>query len=181
MPLIKPFRSVNEYDVVNLYTFSGTLPVNKGTIVKIVGSGWRSTDDPNIMLGGVGSSVGNTVSQRWGVLPKIAVANSGDIPFGVLLYDVRETDENGEVLLYNPRKRDEMQCVTSGQPVPVATKGLFLYSGVSGSPVAGQFAYVADYGTLAQPGTSAYNANSKCGVFLGAKADDNTILVKIDL
>jgi hypothetical protein len=39
-----------------------------------------------------------------------------------------ETDENGEKLIYNPIKRDELQAVLSGQAVPVATKGLFTFS-----------------------------------------------------
>jgi hypothetical protein len=176
---IKGFRQVSEYDVINLFSFSGTLPATKGTVVKIAGSGWRSTDDPNIMLGGIGSTIPNTVSQRWGVLPKVQVCMSGDTPFGILLYDVREVDENGDLLISNPRKRDEMQCVLSGQAVPIATRGLFLYSGISGNPTAGGSAHATDFGTVAPSNAGA--AASLLGKFLGAKADDNTILLKLDL
>jgi hypothetical protein len=47
--------------------------------------------------------------------------------------DVRELDENGEKLVYNPRKAAEMNVVVSGQVVPVLTKGVVLYEGVNSS------------------------------------------------
>ena len=46
-------------------------------------------------------------------------------PLGILLRDVRNKDENGENLLYYPEKKEELQCVVSGEAVPVATRGLF--------------------------------------------------------
>ena len=39
--------------------------------------------------------------------------------------DIRNKDENGENLLYYPEKKEELQCVVSGEAVPVATRGLF--------------------------------------------------------
>ena len=44
---------------------------------------------------------------------------------GILLRDVRAKDENGENLLYYPEKREELQCVVSGEAVPIATRGIF--------------------------------------------------------
>ena len=38
-----------------------------------------------------------------------------------------KNDENGEKLLYNPIKKDELQAVLSGQACPVATKGMFTF------------------------------------------------------
>lgn len=183
MPTIKPFRSIKDHDVLNFYAFSGSIPAVKGTFVKIVGSGWRSTDDPVGMLGSVGSSVANTVSQRWGLpIPRVAMANSGDTALGLLLYDVREVDENTEALLFHPQKQDEMQCVLSGQAVPVATKGIFLYSGISGTPTAGAGAYLSDFGgLLAAPYTAGLSASLQVGVYLGAKDDNGVALVKLDI
>ena len=37
MPTLRPFRDYDEHDVVNLFKYSGTIPVNKGTVVKIDG------------------------------------------------------------------------------------------------------------------------------------------------
>ena len=39
-----------------------------------------------------------------------------------------ETDENGEKLLYNPRKAAEMGVVIAGQVSPLVNRGIILYS-----------------------------------------------------
>ena len=58
-------------------------------------------------------------------LTKVSDTGAGVKPLGLMLRDVRNKDENGENLLYYPRKKEELQCVVSGEAVPVATKGLF--------------------------------------------------------
>jgi hypothetical protein len=173
MPNLRPFRDYDEHDVVNLFSYSGTLPVNKGTIVKIVGNGWKNTDELE-MLGSPGASYGNTVSERYGVAAKVADCGSGDAALGILLYDVKETDENGEKLIFNPRKAAEMGVAISGQAVPVATRGTFLYSGVAGTPAAGGTAYWNGTEISSVGGTTV-------GTFLGAKDADNNVLVRINL
>src|SRR3990167_7664048 len=115
MPTIKGFAQYSEHEVINLYAFSGTTPTNKGTFVRILGSGWRSDVDPSSMIGAAGKAYGNTVAQRYAVNAKVGVAATGDAPLGMLLYDVKETDENGEKLLYRPRKAAEMCVTVSGQ------------------------------------------------------------------
>ena len=174
MPNLRPFRDYNEHDVVNLFSYSGTLPVNKGTIVKIVGDGWKNTDEMDF-LGSPGNAFGNTVSERYGVAAKIGDAASGDSDaLGVLLYDVKETDENGEMLIFNPRKAAEMNVALSGQAVPVATRGTFLYSGVAGTPAGGATAYWNGSEISSVGGVD-------IGKFLGAKDGDNNVLVRINL
>jgi hypothetical protein len=128
MPTLRPFRQIDEFDIVNLFSFSGTLPATRGTLVKIQ-RGFVATDEPIQMLGAVGNSYSNTVSQRYGSYAKIAACGAGDPALGIMLMDVRETDENGELLIFKPRKAAEMDVVLSGQTVPVGTKGLFHYSG----------------------------------------------------
>jgi hypothetical protein len=173
MPNLRPFRDYDEHDVVNLFSYSGTLPVNKGTIVKIVGNGWKNTDEIEL-LGSPGNAFGNTVAERYGVAAKVADAGSGDAALGILLYDVKETDENGEKLIFNPRKAAEMNVAVSGQAVPVATRGTFLYSGAVGTPAAGGTAYWNGTEISSAGGTT-------IGTFLGAKDDDNNVLVRINL
>jgi hypothetical protein len=174
MPNLLNFRDYDEHDVVNLFAYSGTLPVNKGTIVKIVGNGWKNTDELD-MLGSPGNAYDNTVAERYGVAAKVGDAASGEAGLGILLYDVKETDENGEKLIFNPKKAAEMGVAISGQAVPVATRGTFLYDGVVGTPVAGASAYW-DGSEI-----SAVTGANVIGKFLGAKDADDNVLVKIDL
>lgn len=173
---IRPFRDVDEHDVINLYkTRSGTM--TKGMLVKIV-SGFVN-DNSNWVLGAdpTAQAYGNTVSPRWSVPFFVDTCNSGDKPIGMLLYDVKETDENGERLYYHPRKAAELQCVISGQAVPLATRGIFLYSGVAGFVTAGNKAYSSAFGEISVSGTSTHEV----GVFLGPKDSNGHVLVKLDL
>lgn len=159
MPTLRPFRDYDEKDVINFFAFSGNIPTNKGTIVKIAGEGFRPDVEPLEMLGNMGDfSVNNWVGQRYGVMPKIVVANPTDTPLGMMLFDVRELDENGLPLKYNPRKAAEMEAAISGQAVPVVTRGIFLYSGivVSGgvAVAAGKPCYLGWNGVIATSGTA---------------------------
>ena len=173
MPLLRPFRDYNEKDVINLFAFSGTLPATKGTLVKIQ-AGFKATDEIS-MLGNVGQSYPNTVSERYGVAAQVAVAGTGDSALGMLLFDVRETDENGELLKFNPRKAAEMGAVISGQAVPIVTRGIFRYSGAAGTPTAGGTAYNGANGVISATGTQVV------GKFLGAADADGFVTVKLSL
>ena len=178
---LRPFRDYDEKDVINLYHFSGTLPATKGTLVKIQGNGWVSSDEI-AMLGSVGNSYSNTVSERYGVEAAVTTAGAADSPIGIMLFDVKETDENGEKLVFNPRKAAEMDIVLSGQAVPVVSRGVFLYSGTqlaTDAPTAGQDLYCGANGEIitGNPGS----ANTKVGRALGAKDSDGVILVHLDI
>lgn len=179
MPTLRPFRDYDEKDVINLFAFSGTLPATAGTLVKIQGNGWKS-DDEISFLGGVGASYSNTVSERYGVAGKVAATSSGDNPLGMLLFDVRETDENGELLKFNPRKAAEMNAVLSGQAVPLITKGVFLYSGTvlaSQTPVGGTALYPGVSGEIATGVSQA----ASIGKALGPKDGNGCVLIKLDI
>jgi len=182
MPKLRPFRNYDEKDVINLFAFSGTVgtnagdSVNAGTLVKLAGDGWKATDEPNEMLGDMGSSYGNTVSERYGVVPKVALCGTGDAPLGITLYDVKEVDENGELLKFNPRKAAEIEAVISGQAVPIVTKGMFLYSGASLTGVAaGANVYAGAAGEIATVGSVVV------GKALGATDSNGHTLIQIDL
>lgn len=179
MPNIKPFRTVNEYDTIHLYAISGsTYPVTKGTFVTLPGgSGSVAGQDPVSFAGGVGASWGNTVSQRYAITPRVVIASSGQTAFGMTLYDVRETDENGEQLLFKPEKQHEMQAVLSGQAVPIVFKGIFDYSGVVGNPAAGDSLYLNAAGGL---GTIAYGGTAVAKA-LGVKNIKGYVRIKLDL
>ena len=170
MPTLLPFRDYSEHDVINLFAWSGTIPVNRGTFVKPLNSGWRTDETDTSFLGSPGATYGNTVSVRYGTTPAVGVASTGDNVIGMLLWDVKETDENGEKLIFKPRKAAEMQVAISGKTVPIVTRGIFLHSGnyTAGGPAvtAGAFAYVSGGDLM----TTASNADdkSRVGKFLGA-------------
>lgn len=179
MPNIKGIQVFEEADVINMFAFSGDFPVNKGTFVKIV-SGW--TTEQNLqMIGNPGLQVNNTVSQRYGVAAKIAACSaSGDAAVGMLIYGGAEVDENGEKLIYNPRKAVELEVFLTGQAAPFVTRGTFLYSGIAGNPTAGADAYLGTDGGLNVSGSATATA-TKVGKFLGPKDANGFALFRLTL
>ena len=187
---LRPFRDYDEHDVLNLFAFGddavslGTTDVvYAGSVVKIK-TGWKNDDETQDMIGNVGAGYDNTVSQRWGVTAEVEYCNGGaETPLGITLFDVREYDENEEALKFNPRKQDELQAVLTGQAVPVATKGTFLFA---------TGAWVAD-GAAVTAGASIYasgdgqvtptlaSVNTKVGKALGGPDSDGAVLVKLEL
>ena len=110
---LRPLTQYNEHDVINFFAYSGdSTLVRKGAAVKIEGAGFKAdSTNPVEMLGNPGASYTNTVSQRYGAVPKVAAAVSGDKVVGLTLLDIRETDENGEKLIFNSRKAAEMYVI----------------------------------------------------------------------
>ena len=167
-------------DAVSLGT---TDVVYAGSVVKIK-TGWKNDDETQDMIGNVGAGYDNTVSQRWGVTAEVEYCNGGaETPLRITIFAVREYDENEEALKFNPRKQDELQAVLTGQAVPVATKGTFLFA---------TGAWVAD-GAAVTAGASIYasgdgqvtptlaSVNTKVGKALGGPDSDGAVLVKLEL
>ena len=187
MAQLLPFRQYDEHDVVNVFAFSGTLPVNAGTLVKPVASGWRTDEANTQLLGSVGASFANTVSVRYGNLNSVTPAGTGDNVIGMLLYAVKEQDENGLLLKFNPRKAAEMQVALSGQSVPIATRGIFLVSGqFNGGVQAGDALFPSGAGlwttsTTGQNNGANEHCNSKVGKLLGAPNTKGHALVLLNI
>src|SRR5438132_645621 len=115
MPTYKGLQIFDEHDVLNIFAFSGNFPVQKGTFVKIANSGFIP-GKRLLNIGSPGASYPNTVSHRWGNPYLItACTSSGDNTIGMLLYDGKELDENGNKLVYNAQKADEMEVFLTGQ------------------------------------------------------------------
>jgi len=181
--LIKPFRSYDEHDVVNLFAFNGT--TNKGTLVK-VSTGWSNTD----ANGGItqvanphAATYNGTVSQYHVLTPRVTEAGTGDASLGIVLNDVRLTDDNGEFLIYKPARAAELSAVASGQAVPVLTRGLVLYKAAAVS--AGDVAFANGNGTISGaatvPGADGTAPRKVIGKFLGATDSDGFALLKLEL
>ena len=187
---LRPFRDYSEHEVVNLFGFAddavslGTTDVvYAGSCVK-VRTGWSNSAEPQDMIGDVGAAYNNTVSQRWGVAGQVQYTEGGasEAGLGITLYDVREYDENGEALKFNPRKADELQSVLSGQAVPVAQRGLFLMATGAwvSSPgvVINQDVFATGDGQITTLGDKA--TNNRIGRTLGGPDSDASVLVKFD-
>ncbi len=186
---LMPFRDYDEHDVVNLFAFGdtavtldSTTTVHAGSVVKIK-TGWTNSAEMQ-MLGGAGASYDNVVSQRYGVNAEVEYANGGsETLLGITLYDVREYDENGELLKFKPQKAAELQAAISGQAVPVATKGTFLFATgafttlTNGTVSAGDTLYASGNGQI----TNTAAENSSIGKALGGFDDDGSVLVKVEL
>jgi hypothetical protein len=93
------------------------------------------------------------------------VANTGERPIGILLKDVRSVDENGENLQYYPRKKEELQCVLSGEAVPIATRGIFMLNSraLAGglAPAINSYAIPSANGTLTGVAAASATATQK--------------------
>lgn len=120
-----PYRNIDEKDVINEYALNANSG-EAGTFVKV--SAGNLSLDP-VEYGNYGpylNSLGNATSQYPYVTKQVAAAGTGDagLIIGMILRDVRSTDENGENLLYYPQKKFELQCVLSGEANPIASRGI---------------------------------------------------------
>lgn len=129
-----PFRQYSDHDVINMFasdTVDSTPSTNgngsAGVFVKV--SAGNLDSDPITYASN--SYLGKTdypfigAAQYPSVPLKFTAATAGEPVLGITLNQTLETDENGEKLLYNPVKRQELQAVVTGQAVPVATRGFF--------------------------------------------------------
>lgn len=181
-----PFRQYDENDVINLFAFNGT-SCDAGRLAVLetsAGNVWSGigADDDIVGLGSnTGATYSNVVSTQFTAKGKYALCGVGVDPIGMTLMATAETDENGEKLLYNPRKAAEMGVTISGQSCPIVTKGIFSYSGsvLATDQVAGtgQALYVDANGEL----TTTDGGGTKVGQCLGSKDTNGHFLIRIDL
>lgn len=131
-----PFRQYDEQDVINLFALTdadvlesttGDGNGSNGVFVKVSDGNFNQ----DVITYGSNSYLGKTDYPFVGgdMYPtnplEVTPAASGDLPLGLTLNQTAKTDENGEKLLYNATKKEELQAVLPGQSVPVATKGIF--------------------------------------------------------
>jgi hypothetical protein len=179
---IKPFRQYNENDVINFYAFDGAT-ASKGTFVEL--KAFAPNNQNGYSTVSAGANLDGTWSYRHAVNARVTSTASGSSKtLGMLVYDVKEVDENGELLKFKPKyKRDALNCVLSGESVPVLTRGVVEIIGFQGTPEAGSGAFVSNSGdgsiVVALP--SASLAGQKVGKFLSSTGADGYALLKIEL
>jgi len=135
---ILPFRQYDENDVINLFALESA-SVNEstttngdgdaGVFVKVSAGDF----DADPVVYGDDAYLGKTdyphvKAQYPSVSLKCAPAAAGESLLGITLRQTAKVDENGEKLLYNPVKAEELGCVMPGQAVPVASRGVFTIS-----------------------------------------------------
>ncbi len=134
-----PFRQYDEQDVVNMFALqnadvlestTGDGKGSNGVFVKVTDGNFNQ----DVVSYGVNSYLGNEAYPHVGagMYPtnplEVAACASGEVPLGLTLNQTAKADENGEKLLYNTTKKEELQAVLPGQSVPIATKGIFTLS-----------------------------------------------------
>ena len=146
--LLVPYRDYSDHEVIP--TFSLNTTGVAGLFVKPTVFNLDSGDGYSSIA--VGSSYGNAFSNRYESKAKVGLTASGDTKFnvlGVMLKDTREVDENGESLLFHPNLATKLNCVISGQNVPVLKRGtLILKSGsYLGTPAIGSVGVISNSGS----------------------------------
>lgn len=131
-----PFRQYDEHDVINMFALDAATG-EAGSLVKISSANLNS-DPIELVNYGFTNNMGHATSMYPQVPLKLTkVGGTGEQALGILLRDVRSTDENGENLLFYAEKKDELQAVVSGEAVPVLTRGFVMFNvkGLAGGVV----------------------------------------------
>ena len=169
-----PFRQYDEQEVVNLYASHDTGVA--GTFVKLNAFNPEDTDGFGSSV--VGADFAGTKNVRYNVKNTVVNSASGDTKWdvlGVTLYDTREYDENGNLLIYNPHKAAEMNVVVSGQAVPVLSRGIVTLASdaYNGVPTPGKVGIPDDNDAgkiiavaVADISSSGYSENQVVGRFI---------------
>jgi len=209
-----PFRQYDEHDVVNRYhvdihTATSALEnpdlddVNANGVLVTIKRGnlnedpikFLSSSNSNIPYKEHSSPIGrNEYPYVDGYVAPVDDHNEKVL--GVTLNQTLKYDENGEPLQYRAQKRDELQAVLPYKPVPIATRGLFMFTsnafftghtysvgsslmGANSDSIHGKFQNWAEVPTFLQ--------NDKIGTILatGSRSSDdayagNYYLVKLD-
>ena len=168
-----PFRDYDEHDVVNLFKSAGNLSDfidlsdsskrstaqgDAGVFVTVSAGDLAGDWDPVDVTSNPASLLGKTDYPHVGrntypqaalsVSPTAGTATESCI--GITLRQTVARDENGENLLYNPVKKDELFGVLPGEAVPVLSKGLVTLSAdaLTGAGTVGQVLQTAADGQV---------------------------------
>jgi len=182
----KPFQDLNEKDVINLFALN-TATGAKGTPVVInTTGGWNNSQSLVMQTAALNGNPSNTryASSRWAVSATVRAAVTGEKPFAVQLWDVKESTQFGEATIYHPQWCAENQCVPSGNVVPVARQGLFLvgpFPAGDTQPNSSRYAAVkgtGDWGVVDV--VSGVVPSGAFGRFLGGRDADGYALVDVN-
>lgn len=178
---LKPFRQYSEQFVINgLFALDGT--GNRGSLVQVTSF---SGSKPNVWGNNLAAGIDGVYSFRPVVPSKVTLAASGakgDV-IGMLLYDVMEFNPtDGRLLIFSDKERQaELQCVVSGQSVPIVTKGLFEVKGFDGTAGPGSGIGVSNNGGGVMSVLGKDVTTGRVGTFLSPSGADGSALIKLDI
>tara|TARA_Y100001938_G_C8101618_1_gene442291 strand:+ start:2083 stop:2757 length:675 start_codon:yes stop_codon:yes gene_type:complete len=184
-----PFRQYDENDVVNLFALDADSLTTQlkamspkddginadGVLVGVTAGnlgGAGNVGDPDVVDVSEDSRFMASYTSPVGRNPyptnplKVAPGSSGTAALGVTLRQTLSVDENGESLLFNPIKKDELNAVLSGQTVPVLSKGVITVSANGMSDTAENTFAVG--GALAQDGNGKFCDKQSSDVQVGS-------------
>ncbi len=171
-----PNRNFDPKSEVNMFALDAASG-EAGTFVKV--SAANLSDDPVAYVNrpdAFANSLGNATSQYPEVTRKVTAAGTGDggVVIGMITRDVREIDENGESLHFYPQKKEELQCVVSGEANPIVSRGTVEVNvrGLAGgvAPNVGDLAVLAANGQITGVSAASASAQQKAdtvGTILG--------------
>jgi len=152
---ILPFRQYDENDVINMFAFEGQVNAkpsethsDAGMIVQVASGDVTGGYNPTQLAensGLLGSSNYPHVARNY--YPEVplkikACDGTSGKAIGVTLAQTLTHDENDENLLRYPQKKAELFAVTSGEAVPVASKGIFTLAATAFSALTASHLFV---------------------------------------
>lgn len=192
---IKPFQDIDPHNVVDGFALN-TPTGAKGTPVVIASTGgWNNSQALSMQTVPLpGNPTNNRYwAPRFAVVATIRAAVSGERPFGIQMWDVKEATQFGEATIYHPQWCAENQCTVSGAAVPVVRKGLFLvgpFPTGDTTPTAGRYAAVkntGEWGVITSQtgqfigaGITGFVRNPFFGEFLGGPDRDGYVLTDVN-
>lgn len=181
MPNLKPLQNVDSYNYLNMNTPLSGASVPKGTFVRFVGSGINLQDNAafsNITPVGNGAygSFMPFLGAPTGGLLAPAVSGEELLSVGVTQYDQLTYDEYQTYLLYNGVRAAQLNCIITGQAMPVIQAGFVYISGINGTPAAGSGAQLDVAGGTRVVGPA---VTPVVGKFLGPKDANGFALLSI--
>jgi|DEB0MinimDraft_6_1074348.scaffolds.fasta_scaffold11210_2 hypothetical protein len=121
-----PWGNIDEKDIINEYALNAGSG-EAGSFVKVVAGDLSKDPTEYVNSSYYVNRMGNATSKYPTVTATVGLTTgTGDaaVVLGMLMRDYREVDENGEKLhFYNPKK-EELQCLLSGEAAPIATRGM---------------------------------------------------------
>ncbi len=179
---LKPLRQYSEFEVINWFSLNAETGA-KGSLVSIQGSGAKSDALTPVISLNLAAQIGvtnNAYSPQYEIQPKVRMATSGEVPFGMMLNDVLKEDAWGHRYRWDATRKAEREAVVSGEAVPIVQRGYFLIGpfGTGTAISGGSFLGVSD--TVAGDYKVQSSATNACGEFFGPKDADGYALVYLN-
>lgn len=137
MKRILPFRTVSPHDEIPFFavlnansSISDTGDGDAGVVVSVTSGNFGQNPVEYKVDSILGYAGGPNMgfNQYPDAQLKVKACASTERPVGITLKETCNYDENGNKLIYDRSKKDQLGCVVSGEPTLLATKGMFTFT-----------------------------------------------------